>query len=244
VGSESRYSSVRSSCEPLRWGGYSPGVKTDMTSHDEDTTIDRERRAAMVREQLKARGISAAGVLQAMARVPRHRFVPERYRGDAYADKPLPLGPDQTISQPYIVAFMLEVSHCRRGHRVLEVGTGSGYQTALLAELGAEVYSIEIDPELSATAADRLRRLGLTAHFKVGDGAAGWAERGPFDVILVGAASPSVPRELVAQLAPGGRLVLPVGEGRQELVLFEQGPGGLTSRHLCGVKFVPLKTPA
>lgn len=210
---------------------------------NDDSPEDRRRRAKMVREQLSARGITSSAVLGAMACIPRHRFVPERYRSEAYADKPLPLGPDQTISQPYIVAFMLEICRCRAGDRVLEIGTGSGYQTALLGALGAEVYSLEIDPGLSRSAAERLRELGLSAHVKVGDGARGWQENAPYDVIIVGAASPTVPRELVAQLGEGGRLVLPVGGDKQELVLFEHGPGGLTSRHLCGVKFVPLKTP-
>lgn len=210
----------------------------------EDTSDDRDRRVAMVREQLRARGISSEAVLEAMGRIPRHRFVPDRLRKEAYADKPLPLGPDQTISQPYIVAYMLELSRCAAGDRVLEIGTGSGYQTALLAALGADVYSIEIDPSLVADAGNRLKDLGLIAHLRVGDGALGWVEHAPYDVVLVGAASPCVPRELVAQLGEGGRLLLPLGADRQELVLFEQGSGGLTSRHLCGVRFVPLKSPS
>src|SRR3989440_7816449 len=203
----------------------------------------RRQRRRMVARQLVDRGIRQCRVLAAMAWVPREWFVPPHLAGDAYDDAPLPIGSGQTISQPYIVALMTECLAPRRGDKVLEIGTGSGYQAAVLAHLGARVYTIERLPDLLVEAEERFRRLGLTnIETRLGDGAGGWPERAPFDRIIVTAAAPGVPVPLTEQLAPGGRLVIPVGDlGGQELGVFQRGPGGsLTERHAGGVRFVPL----
>jgi protein-L-isoaspartate(D-aspartate) O-methyltransferase len=198
----------------------------------------------MVSRQIEARGVEDSRVLAAMRRVPRHRFVPERLRDDAYRDHPLPIGRGQTISQPYIVARMTELLRLEPGDKVLEVGTGSGYQAAVLAEVAGPVYTIEIIPELSRRAGEVLEELGYRrVHLKVGDGYRGWPEHAPYQGIMVTAAPEKVPRPLVDQLAPGGRLVIPVGPtaGVQELlVLAKDGQGRLSrSRHGL-VRFVPL----
>ena len=197
-------------------------------------------RAHMVEKQLAARGISDPRVLDAMRAVPRHEFVPAASRDRAYADSALPIGEGQTISQPYIVALMTEAVAIRSGERVLEVGTGSGYQAAVLAALGADVYSIEIVEPLARRAAETLRRLGYGVHLRHGDGYRGWPEAAPFDAIVVTAAPPRVPPALVAQLAPGGRLVIPVGEEEQELQVLRRGPSGIETRHVVPVRFVPM----
>ena len=196
----------------------------------------------MVRTQLAARGIRDCRVLAALAWVPREWFVPPHLAGDAYEDAPLPIGSGQTISQPYVVAAMTASLGVRRRDRVLEVGTGSGYQTAVLARLAARVYTIERLPDLLVEAEDRLRRLGLsTIETRLGDGAAGWAEAAPFDRILVTAAAPRVPAPLIEQLAVGGRLIAPIGDREaQDLVVIERAPGGLVERRAGGVRFVPL----
>ena len=203
-----------------------------------DPLTERER---MVEEQLISRGIRDPRVLAAMLRVPRHELVPPELRDFAYTDRPLPIGSDQTISQPYVVAAMTEAARIQRAARVLEVGTGSGYQTAVLADLGAEVYSIEIVPELAAAAANALARLGYDGiHLRTGDGYRGWPEAALFDAILVAAAPPQVPRPLLEQLAVGGRLVIPIGADRQELqVITRRRHGEVTSR-LFPVRFVPM----
>ncbi len=213
------------------------------TSMAEDA-FTRER-LAMVEGQLRARGITDPRVLAAMARVPRHRFVPEEQRPWAYGDHPLPIGQGQTISQPYIVAFMTEAAGVEPGERVLEVGTGCGYQAAVLAELGAEVYTIEIVPDLARAAATRLRELGYEeVRTRIGDGWQGWPEAAPFDAILVTAAPPRVPPPLLEQLAPGGRLVIPVGEEWQELRrVVRLADGSLAEESLLPVRFVPLTGP-
>lgn len=201
-------------------------------------------RQAMVEEQLVARGIDDARVLDAMRRVPRHRFVPEALADQAYGDQPLPIGHDQTISQPYIVALMTQLARPAPGDRVLGVGTGSGYQAAVLAELAGEVYSIEIVTPLATRAALTLHRLGYSnVAVRSGDGYAGWPEHAPFDAIVVTAAPERIPPPLLEQLAPGGRLVIPVGplHATQELrVVEKREDGSLRERVVTPVRFVPL----
>ncbi|HXI84086.1 MAG TPA: protein-L-isoaspartate(D-aspartate) O-methyltransferase [Verrucomicrobiae bacterium] len=198
----------------------------------------------MVREQIESRGITNARVLAAMSKVPRHEFVPEHLADAAYEDHPLPIGYSQTISQPYIVALMTELLKLQPGAKVLEVGTGSGYQAAILAEVGAEVYSIEILEPLARTSAELLRRLGYeNVQVKQGDGYLGWSQHAPYDAIVVTAAADHVPPPLVEQLKPGGRLVIPVGDGQdqQSLLLVEKSTdGGVTTRDVAPVMFVPL----
>ena len=198
----------------------------------------------MVREQIESRGITNARVLAAMSKVPRHEFVPEHLADAAYEDHPLPIGYSQTISQPYIVALMTELLKLQPGAKVLEVGTGSGYQAAILAEVGAEVYSIEILEPLARTSAELLRRLGyVNVQVKQGDGYLGWSQHAPYDAIVVTAAADHVPPPLVEQLKPGGRLVIPVGDGQdqQSLLLVEKSTdGGVTTRDVAPVMFVPL----
>jgi len=198
--------------------------------------------------QLAGRGVRDARTLAAMRWVPREWFLPPHLGGDAYSDAPLPIGNGQTISQPYVVALMTEQLAPRRTSRILEIGTGSGYQTAVLARLagGGRVFTIERLPDLLVEAEERFRRLGLSnIETRLGDGAAGWPEAAPFDGIVVTAAAPRVPEPLAEQLALGGRLVIPVGDlASQELVILERpasgAGGGLLRRHAGGVRFVPL----
>jgi protein-L-isoaspartate(D-aspartate) O-methyltransferase len=202
-------------------------------------------RLRMVREQIEARGVRDPRVLAAMRRVPRHLFVPEHVRSDAYEDYPLPIGHEQTISQPYIVAWMTEALRVKPGSRVLEIGTGSGYQAAILADIGAEVYTIEIVVPLAESAARTLQGLGYTrVRAKQGDGYAGWPEHSPFNAIIVTAAPDHVPQPLVEQLAVGGRLVIPVG-GRlvQQMTVITKHAGGVTTEERMAVRFVPLVRP-
>ena len=202
------------------------------------TAAARER---MVREQIEARGVKNQRVLAAMRAVPRHELVPEALRDSAYEDRPLPIGHGQTISQPYVVAVMTEELDLGPGERVLEVGTGSGYQAAVLAELAAEVYTIEIVKPLAERAKSDLARLGYeNVYVRHGDGYRGWPEHAPFDAIVVTAAPDHVPQPLVDQLAVGGRLVLPVGRGIQELVRITRDEKGVHEERLLGVRFVPM----
>ena len=196
----------------------------------------------MVQQQLKARGIKDERVLASMAKVPREEFVPADARVDAYEDGPLPIGYDQTISQPYIVAFMTEQLRPKSSDRVLEIGTGSGYQAAILAELVADVYTIEIVEPLAKTAEATLQRLGYkNVRLKVGDGYKGWQEEAPFDAIIVTCAPDKVPRPLVDQLKDGGRMVIPVGERfAQQLYLLEKKNGQLKESATLPVRFVPM----
>ena len=197
----------------------------------------------MVERTIARRGVQDEAVLQAMRAVPRHRFVPEPMRARAYEDLPLEIGEEQTISQPYIVALMAELGRVGPGTRVLDVGTGSGYQAAVLAEMGADVYSIERIGTLLDRAKRTLEETGYTRiHLKVGDGKEGWPEHAPYDAILVAAATASVPPALIDQLAEGGRLVLPVGGTEvQELLVLEKTPwGSIRRRTVGGVAFVPL----
>lgn len=198
-------------------------------------------RQAMVEKQIAARGVRDPRVLAAMAAVPRHELVPVSQRDHAYRDRPLPIGHGQTISQPYIVALMTELLELDGSERVLEIGTGSGYQTAVLAETAREVYSIEIVPELAARARGDLEGLGYDAvHLRTGDGYRGWPEKAPFDAIVVTAAPDHVPEALVEQLAVGGRLVVPVGRFYQELVVIKREPDGIVRESGIGVRFVPM----
>jgi protein-L-isoaspartate(D-aspartate) O-methyltransferase len=200
------------------------------------------QREAMVREQITERGIRDEGVLEAMRRVIRHEFVPESFRQHSYEDHPLPIGEGQTISQPYIVATMLEHLAIQSGERVLEIGTGSGYVTALLAQLASGVFSVERHESLAILAESMLLRLGFrNVKIRVGDGREGWKEYGPFDAILVSAATAEMPPELFAQLREGGRMILPVGPASsQELQLIRKVSGCRDIRILEGCRFVPL----
>ena len=200
-------------------------------------------RVRMVAAQLKARDIWDRRVLRAMQEVPRHLFVPERIRPHAYQDHPLPIGEEQTISQPYIVALMTQLAAPKAHHRVLEVGTGSGYQAAVLAELVKEVYTIEIVPLLAERSRKVLAELGYTnVHTRQGDGYRGWPEKAPFDLILVTAAPGKIPKPLKEQLAEGGRLVIPVGEtwGIQRLMLVTREKGKFEEEVVTSVRFVPM----
>jgi protein-L-isoaspartate(D-aspartate) O-methyltransferase len=201
-----------------------------------------QKRERMVKEQLMPRGIHEERVLAAMAKVPREEFVPEYLRAASYADQPLPIGYDQTISQPFIVAFMTEQLRPQPADRVLEIGTGSGYQAAILAELVAEVYSIEIIEPLARTAEATLQRLGYkNVHVKVGDGYKGWPEHAPFDIVIVTCAPDHVPPTLADQLKEGGRMIIPVGgPGDQELYLLEKEHGTMHRRAVSPVRFVPM----
>jgi protein-L-isoaspartate(D-aspartate) O-methyltransferase len=196
----------------------------------------------MVREQIAARGVRDPRVLAALRTVPRHEFVPAEQRASAYEDEPLPIGEGQTISQPYMVAAMTEALALRGGERVLEIGTGSGYQAAVLAELARDVYTIEIVQALADSAKERLARLGYgRVHVKHGDGWAGWPEAAPFQAIVVTAAPGRVPEALVAQLAQGGRMVLPLGDAEhQALWLLVREETGVRRQWLMDVRFVPM----
>jgi len=199
-------------------------------------------RQSMVESQLRDRGVKDERVLGAMARVPRHEFAPEAHRGQAYEDHPLPIAEGQTISQPYIVALMLEALALSPSDRVLEVGTGSGYVTALLAELAARVFSVERHASLAASARDLVAHLGYRNVSVIeGDGSQGFAESAPYDAIVVSAAAGEVPQALLAQLAEGGRMIIPVGtpESQQlQLIRMENGQPRIALRELC--RFVPL----
>ncbi len=220
--------------------------KVTPTSRDSED----ERRARMVETQIVARGVRDARVLAAMRQVPRHLFVEAKDRAQAYEDHPLPIAGNQTISQPYIVALMTELADLTPNERVLEIGTGSGYQSAVLSRLAGEVYSVEIVPELARASDERLRQLGYkNVTVREGDGYRGWAEHAPFDAILVTAAPDRIPQPLLDQLAPGGRMVIPVGSFFQELkVLSKDKNGKITEKDILPVRFVPMtgeieKTP-
>ncbi len=202
----------------------------------------RERKN-MVEHQIRARGIKNENLLKAFYLVPRHRFVPSRLKENAYEDRPLPIGEGQTISQPYIVALMTSLADIKPGEKVLEVGTGSAYQTAILAFMGCRVYSIERNKELARKAAKLLKKLNINdIKLCVGDGSRGWPENGPYDAVIVTAAAPSPPEPLLSQLADGGRLVIPVGgKDLQELMVYLREGGGIKNISGGGCRFVPLK---
>jgi protein-L-isoaspartate(D-aspartate) O-methyltransferase len=200
-----------------------------------------DERASMVEEQLIARDIRDPRVLAAMRAVPRHQFVPQGMRGRAYADGPLPIGEGQTISQPYIVAFMTELADVDEDSRVLEIGTGSGYQAAVLAEIASQVHTIEIVEPLGQRSRQILERLGYeNIEFRIGDGYRGWPEAAPFDAIVVTAAPPKVPEPLKEQLAVGGRLIIPVGQHYQSLRVITRTKKGFEEREVASVLFVPM----
>jgi protein-L-isoaspartate(D-aspartate) O-methyltransferase len=204
----------------------------------------RRAREEMVRAQIERRGVTDPATLRAMATVPRHRFVPDFPGRSAYGDHPLPIGFGQTISQPYIVAYMTEIVRPGPGKRILEIGTGSGYQAAVLAETGAEVFSIEIVPQLARSARERLQGIGYDrVQVREGDGYFGWPERAPFDAIVVTAAAEFIPPPLLEQLREGGRMVIPVGTPFlvQTLMLVEKQGGKAVTRSLMPVRFVPLR---
>jgi protein-L-isoaspartate(D-aspartate) O-methyltransferase len=203
-----------------------------------------EARERMVRVQIMDREVKDAAVLKAMRKVPRHLFVPKEYENEAYDDNPLPIGYGQTISQPYIVAYMTEVAKPGISKTALEIGTGSGYQAAVLAEVVGRVYSIEIIPELAKESAERLKKLGYkNIIVKYGDGYKGWEEYSPFDIVIVTAAAEQIPEPLVDQLADNGRLVIPIGAPAaiQELILLEKKKGKIEKSRLTFVRFVPFK---
>lgn len=205
----------------------------------------RAARLRMIREQIIARGVEDPAVIAAVRAVPRHEFVPPEAQVHAYRDHPLPIGHAQTISQPYIVAYMTELLQARPHHRVLEVGTGSGYQTAILAEIAGEVFTVELNAQLAWRARELLTRLGYTqVRFRQGDGWRGWPEEAPFDRILVTAAPAEIPPAFVEQLRPGGRLLIPLGGSYQNLVLLTKDVRGEVRRQtLAEVRFVPLQRP-
>lgn len=220
-------------------GGELAGKVTPLPTADPFS----QRRKAMVDTQLRARDITDEQVLAVMEKVPRHEFVPADVREQAYADHPLPIGYGQTISQPYIVGLMTQLLGLKRGEKVLEIGTGSGYQASILAELTDQVYTVEIIPELATRAEATLRRLGYSqVQVKTGDGYFGWEEHAPFDAIIVTAAPDHVPQPLVQQLKDGGRLVIPVGPPGSYQTLWQITKQGdqLVSRNITGVIFVPL----
>jgi protein-L-isoaspartate(D-aspartate) O-methyltransferase len=217
---------------------HDAGAAAGVTDH----AAERDQ---MVAQQIANRGIKDERVLAAMRKVPRHEFVPESERRHAYRDTPLPIGEGQTISQPYIVALMTELARPEPSDRVLEIGTGSGYQAAVLAQIVEHVYSIEIEPTLAQRATELLQRLGYdNVTVKAGDGYAGWPEHAPFDIVVVTAAPDHIPQPLIEQLKPGGRMIAPVGpvHSTQELRVFEKNADGkVISKSVTPVRFVPLR---
>jgi protein-L-isoaspartate(D-aspartate) O-methyltransferase len=225
---------------PLAVGCGDVDVDVALTSQPAAANLDAAR-SRMVDEQLAGRDIRDPRVLGAMRRVPRHEFVPEALRPGAYADTPLPIGHNQTISQPYIVAYMTEALAVQPTHKVLEIGTGSGYQAAVLGELAQDVYTIEIVEPLAATARETLKRLGYTnVHVRTGNGYLGWPEQAPFDRVMVTAAPDHVPPALVEQLKIGGLMAIPVGVGDQELRILRRTEKGLETLRTLPVRFVPM----
>ena len=224
---------LMNSCAPF---SLSEQIATEENSNQE---FEKPRRNLI--DQLKSQGISSSTVLDAMLKVPRHKFVPSSQRHMAYQNRPLPIGHDQTISQPFIVGYMTEAASIAPGEKVLEIGTGSGYQAAVLAELAKEVYTIEIIPELAEGARTVLRELGYkNVQVKTGNGYEGWPEHAPFDAIVVTAAPDEVPQALVNQLALKGKMVIPVGSTYQEMVIITRDESGVVERRTIPVRFVPM----
>ena len=201
----------------------------------------RKKREQMVETQIKARGIENKNLLEALRKIPRHCFVPENMQAHAYNDEPLPIGGGQTISQPYIVAYMTNALGLRKNEKVLEIGTGSGYQAAILAELAEEVYTVEIHEDLSRKARKILDKLGYdNILYHIGDGTQGWEEHAPYDAVMVTAAPPRIPEKLKGQMKTGGRMIIPVGHTFQELILLTRKKERYSRQKLLPVRFVPL----
>ena len=218
---------------------FSCSGQSESGEKDDDDYLNQ--RLVMVETQIARRNITDENVLEAMRKVPRHLFVPEEYRYESYRDGPLPIGRGQTISQPYIVAIMTELLKIDSASKVLEIGTGSGYQAAVLAEISDSVYTIEIIPELGRRAEKILDSLGYkSVHVRIGDGYLGWPEAAPFDAVIVTAAAPKIPQPLVDQLKEGGRMVIPVGEFGQDLYLIIKQKDGLVKQSVIPVRFVPM----
>jgi protein-L-isoaspartate(D-aspartate) O-methyltransferase len=218
---------------------YACGQQTSINQRSEK--MYEKMRLSMVEDQIKRRGVSDERVLVAMREVPRHEFVPDHLKKYAYADEPLPIGEDQTISQPYIVAYMTEYLRLEENDKVLEIGTGSGYQAAVLAEIVDSVYTIEIVDVLAESAEKTLERLGYdNVLVKRGDGYAGWPEHAPFDAIIITAAPTKIPEPLKEQLKVNGSMILPLGDYSQELVLIEKNIKGYDQKSLLPVRFVPM----
>ncbi len=218
-----------------------PFSLSEQSAIEEDASQDFEKQRRNLIDQLRSQGISSSTVLDAMLKVPRHKFVPSSQRHMAYQNRPLPIGHDQTISQPFIVGYMTEAASIAPGEKVLEIGTGSGYQAAVLAELAKEVYTIEIIPELAEGARSVLRELGYkNVEVKTGNGYEGWPEHAPFDAIVVTAAPDEVPQALVNQLALRGKMVIPVGTTFQEMVIITRDESGVVERRTIPVRFVPM----
>jgi protein-L-isoaspartate(D-aspartate) O-methyltransferase len=214
---------------------------TDFPTVEENPDEYMSRRWEMVENQLISRGIQDSRLIQAMLKIPRHMFVPEDLRESAYGDNPIPIGMDQTISQPYIVALMTELLRLKEKEKVLEVGTGSGYQTAILAEMGCEVYTVEILEPLLQKARKALESLGYdNIRYRTGDGYKGWEEFSPFDAIIVTAAPDHIPQPLIDQLKINGRMIIPVGDLYQELVLIKKKEKGVDMKTITPVRFVPM----
>jgi protein-L-isoaspartate(D-aspartate) O-methyltransferase len=217
------------------------GCGQQQTQNINSEKMYEKLRISMVQDQIERRGIHDPKVLQAMRKVPRHKFVPDHLRKFAYADEPLPIGEDQTISQPYIVAYMTEKLEIEPGDKVLEIGTGSGYQAAVLAELTDSVFTIEIVDVLARRAEKTLKDLDYdNIYVKSGDGYKGWPEHAPFDAIIITAAPTKIPQPLADQLRIGGRMILPLGDFSQDLVLIQKNALGITQQTLLPVRFVPM----
>ncbi len=224
-------------CKPIPVNCTAERSAMSDTGQENKFQTQRER---MVVDQIERRGITSPEVLRAMKTVPRHAFVPSAHRSEAYEDYPLPIGENQTISQPYIVAYMTEALGVKRGDKILEVGTGSGYQAAVLDEMGAKVFSMEIVESLGMRVRALLRRLGYKVHVIIGDGYDGLPEEAPFDGIIVTAAPRRIPMPLSSQLKEGGRLVIPVGGLDQNLIVYTKEGGVLHANETLPVRFVPM----
>ncbi|CAN5524424.1 protein-L-isoaspartate(D-aspartate) O-methyltransferase [soil metagenome] len=225
----------------LRLPGCGPPSVSELSTSQHVSNEEYAKQRRQLVQQLSSEGIRSQGVLDALLKVPRHRFVPPLYRHLAYQNRPLPIGQDQTISQPFIVGYMTEAAEIASGEKVLEIGTGSGYQAAVLAEVAKQVYTIEIIPELADSARALLRELGYkNVEVKTGNGYAGWPEHAPFDAIVVTAAPDQVPQALVEQLAVKGKMVIPVGSSFQQMVIITKTEAGVIERRTIPVAFVPM----